>query len=123
MGKPQIISRYSDGYPEVASVGQGSEHLLLLYSWEGGQPLKPAELETVKQKLGLFDFLTPNECRALIESVEQLQEELREIIDLTITLQQRLPKDERSLAEKERIDDACSMLFDEGENVFLKVAS
>ncbi len=85
--------------------------------------MKLAELETVKQKLGLFDFLTPNECRALIESVEQLQEELREIIDLTITLQQRLPKDERSLAEEERIAYACSMLSDEGENVFLKVAS
>jgi len=85
--------------------------------------LKPAELETVKQKLGLFDFLTPNECRALIEAVEQLQEELGEILDLTIALQQRLPTDERSLAEKERIDDACSMLSDEEENVFLKVAS
>jgi len=46
--------------------------------------LKPAELERVKQKLGLFDFLTPNECRALIVVVEQLQEELRDIIDLTI---------------------------------------
>lgn len=85
--------------------------------------MKPAELETVKQKLGLFDFLTPNECRALIEAVEQLQEELGEILDLTIALQQRLPTDERSLAEKERIDDACSMLSDEEENVFLKVAS
>jgi len=85
--------------------------------------LKPAELETVKQKLGLFDFLTPNECRALIEAVEQLQEELGEILDLTIALQQRLPTDERSLAEKERIDDAGSMLSDEEENVFLKVAS
>jgi hypothetical protein len=85
--------------------------------------LKPAELETVKQKLGLFDFLTPNECRALIESVEQLQEELREIIDLTIALQQRLPADERSLAEEEQIENACSMLSDKGETVFLKVAS
>lgn len=85
--------------------------------------MKPAELETVKQKLGLFDFLTPNECWALIEAVEQLQEELGEILDLTIALQQRLPTDERSLAEKERIDDACSMLSDEEENVFLKVAS
>ncbi len=85
--------------------------------------MKPAELETVKQKLGLFDFLTPNDCRALIEAVEQLQEELGEILDLTIALQQRLPTDERSLAEKERIDDACSMLSDEEENVFLKVAS
>ena len=85
--------------------------------------MKPAELETVKQKLGLFDFLTPNECRALIEAVEQLQEELGEILDLTIALQQRLPTDERSLAEKERIDDAGSMLSDEEENVFLKVAS
>jgi len=90
---------------------------------EGGQLLKPAELERVKQKLGLFDFLTPNECRALIVAVEQLQEELREILDLTNALQQRLPTDERSLAEKERIDDACSMLSDEEENVFLKVAS
>ena len=85
--------------------------------------MKLAELETVKQKLDLFDFLTPNECRALIVAVEQLQEELRDIIDLTIALQQRLPTDERSLAEKERIDDACSMLSDEEENVFLKVAS
>ena len=85
--------------------------------------MKPAELERVKQKLGLFDFLTPNECRALIVAVEQLQEELREILDLTNALQQRLPTDERSLAEKERIDDACSMLSDEEENVFLKVAS
>ncbi len=85
--------------------------------------MKPAELETVKRKLGLFDFLTPNECRALIEAVEQLQEELGDIIDLTIALQQRLPTDERSLAEKERIDNACSMLSDEEENVFLKVAS
>ncbi len=85
--------------------------------------MKPAELETVKRKLGLFDFLTPNECRALIEAVEQLQEELGEILDLTIALQQRLPTDERSLAEKERIDDACSMLSDEEENVFLKLAS
>jgi len=85
--------------------------------------LKPAELETIKEKLGWFDFLTPNECRALIEAVEQLQEELGEILDLTNALQQRLPTDERSLAEKERIDDACSMLSDEEENVFLKVAS
>ncbi len=84
--------------------------------------MKPAELERVKQKLDLFDFLTPNECRALIEAVEQLQEELRDIVDLTIALQQRLPKDERFLAEEERIDDACSILSDEGENVFLKVA-
>jgi uncharacterized tellurite resistance protein B-like protein len=85
--------------------------------------LKLAELETVKQKLDLFDFLTPNECRALIEAVEQFQEELRDIVDLTIALQQRLPKDERFLAEEERIADACSILSDEGENVFLKVAS
>ena len=85
--------------------------------------MKPAELERVKQKLDLFDFLTPNECRALIEATEQLQEELRDIIDLTIALQQRLPEDERSFAEEERIDDAYSMLSDEGENVFLKVAS
>ncbi len=85
--------------------------------------MKLAELETVKQKLGLFDFLTPNECRALIEAVEQLQEELGEILDLTNALQQRLPTDERSLAEKERIDDACSMLSDEEKNVFLKVPS
>jgi hypothetical protein len=90
---------------------------------EGGKLLKSAELERVKQKLGLFDFLTPNECRALIVAVEQLQEELREILDLTNALQQRLPTAERSLAEKERIDDACSMLSDEEENVFLKVAS
>ena len=85
--------------------------------------MKLAELETVKQKLDLFDFLTPNECRALIEAVEQLQEELGEILDLTIALQQRLPTDERSLAQEERINDACSMLSDEGEHVFLKVAS
>ncbi len=84
--------------------------------------MKPAELDRVKQKLGLFDFLTPNECRALIEAVEQLQEELRDIIDLTIALQQRLPEDERSLTEEERIEHACSILSDEGENVFLKVA-
>jgi CHAD domain-containing protein len=85
--------------------------------------LKLAELETLKQKLDLFDFLTPNECRALIEGVEQLQEELGEILDLTIALQQRLPTDERSLAQEERINDACPMLSDEGEHVFLKVAS
>ncbi len=85
--------------------------------------MKPAELERVKQKLGLFDFLTPNECRALIVAVEQLQEELRDIIDLTIALQQRLPKDERSVAEEERIENACSILCNDGENVFLKVAS
>ena len=85
--------------------------------------MKPAELERVKQKLGLFDFLTPNECRTLIEAVEQLQEELRDIIDLTIALQQRLPKNEQFLAEEERIENACSMLSDEGETVFLKVAS
>ncbi len=85
--------------------------------------MKLAELETVKQKLDLFDFLTPNECRALIEAVEQLQEELGEILDLTIALQLRLPTDERSLAQEERINDACSMLSDEGEHVFLKVAS
>ncbi len=85
--------------------------------------MKPAELERVKQKLGLFDFLTPNECRALIVAVEQLQEELRDIIDLTIALQQRLPKEDRSLAEEERIENACSILSDEGEDVFLKVAS
>ena len=85
--------------------------------------MKPAELERVKQKLGLFDFLTPNECRALIVAVEQFQEELRDIIDLTIALQQRLPKDERSFAEEERIENACSILSDEGEDVFLKVAS
>ena len=85
--------------------------------------MKLAELERVKQKLGLFDFLTPNECRALIVAVGQLQVELRDIIDLTIALQQRLPKDERSLAEEERIENACSILSDEGENVFLKVAS
>ncbi len=85
--------------------------------------MKPAELERVKQKLGLFDFLAPNECRALIEAVEQLQEELREIIDLTIALQQRLPADERFLAEEERIENACSILSDEEEKVFLKVAS
>ncbi len=71
--------------------------------------MKPAELERVKQKLGLFDFLTPNECRALIVAVEQLQEELRDIIDLTITLEQRSPKDERSLAEEERRENACSI--------------
>ena len=63
----------------------------------------------MKQKLGLFDFLTPNECRALIVAVEQLQEELRDAIYLTIALQQRIPEDERSLAEGERIDDACSI--------------
>jgi uncharacterized tellurite resistance protein B-like protein len=85
--------------------------------------LNPAELERVKKKLDLFDFLTPSECKALIVAVEQLQEELRDIIDLTIALQQRLPKDERSLAEKERIENARSILSDEGENVFLKVAS
>ncbi len=85
--------------------------------------MKPAELERVKQKLGLFDFLTPNECRALIVAVEQLQEELRDIIDLTIALQQRLPKEDRFLAEEERIENACSILSDEGEDVFLKVAS
>ncbi len=85
--------------------------------------MKSAELERVKQKLGLFDFLTPNECRALIVAVEQLQEELRDIIDLTIALQQRLPKEDRSLAEEERIENACSILSDEGEDVFLKVAS
>ncbi len=85
--------------------------------------MKLAELETVKQKLDLFDFLTPNECRALIEAVEQLQEELGEILDLTIALQQRLPADERSLAQEERINDACSMISDEGEHVFLKVVS
>ncbi len=104
-------------------MGQGPAHLLRLLFLEGEKPLKPAELERVKQKLDLFDFLTPNECRALIEGVEQLQEELGEILDLTVALQQRLPTDERSLAEKERIDDACSMLSDEEENVFLKVAS
>ncbi len=85
--------------------------------------MKPAELERVKQKLDLFDFLTPNECRALIEAAEELQEELRDILDLTIALQQRLPEDGRSLAEDERIDDACSILCDEREKVFLKVAS
>ena len=85
--------------------------------------MKPAELQRVKQKLGLFDFLTPNECSDLVVAVEQLQEELRDIIDLTIALQQRLPKDERSLAEEERIENACSILSDEEENVFLKVAS
>ncbi len=85
--------------------------------------MNPAELGRMKQKLGLFDFLTPNECRDLIVAVEQLQEELRDIIDLTIALQQRLPKDERFLAEEERIENACSILSDEGKNVFLKVAS
>ncbi len=85
--------------------------------------MKLAELETVKQKLGLFDFLTPNECRALLEAVEQLQKQLGEILDLTIALQQRLPEDERSLTEKARIENACSNLSDEGEDVFLKVAS
>ncbi len=85
--------------------------------------MKPAELKRVKQKLDLFDFLTPHECRTLIVAVEQLQEELREILYLTIALQQRLPKDERSSAEEERIENACSMLSDKGETVFLKVAS
>ncbi len=85
--------------------------------------MKPAELERVKQKLGLFDFLTPNECQALIMAIEQLHEELRDIIDLTIALQQRLPTDERSLAEEERIENACSILSEEEENIFLKVAS
>ncbi len=82
--------------------------------------MKPAELERVKQKLDLFDFLTPTECQDLILSVEQLQGRLRDLIDLTMTLKQRLPKDKRPSAEEERVLGACSILCDEGEDVFLE---
>ena len=123
MGEPQMISLYSDGRPGEPRLVRNRNTYCVYFFWKGGKPVKPAELERVKQKLDLFDFLTPNECRVLIEAVEQLQEELRDIVDLTIALQQRLPKDERFLAEEERIENACSILSDEGEKVFLKVAS
>jgi hypothetical protein len=87
---------------------------------EGEKQLKPAELERVKQKLDLFDFLTPTECQDLILTVAQLQGRLRDLIDLTMTLKQRLPKDRRPSAEEERILGACSRLCDEGEDVFLE---
>jgi hypothetical protein len=96
------------------------EQLLRLIFLEGEKQLNAAELERVKQKLDLFDFLTPSECRDLIVTVEKLQEKLRDLIDVTISLNQRLPEDQRSSEEEERIARAYSTLYEEEDRASLE---